>query len=293
MPMLAMSSWGKRHDRSALIGRDACPSRRPCPDFSKSGRRAGQPGCSLPGHEHNVIVWKVAAIHLAVFSRNPVEPILNSFEFDRQVAHTDIGERKLQWYSRQLFPHDDIVLVTWKGAAWLTCARPAFGKNPGKATRRAGIAADSKLIDHVVSPMSSSPHWAIAIYLATRLSSGWQESSSVPGLCASKLTESGRARRDKVIELVRESARQSLGSRLTVARAESSPSTFATEQSPLNRLFTAATRDGTRNDAGKTASADTSAAADGADGVTILAGESSLLPPHDLTVTGGECIGTQ
>src|SRR5258708_7787223 len=189
-------------------------------------------------------------------------------------------QQTAKWYSRH-FPLDDIVLVTWEGSSLADPrADRVLEKIRGKADATGRHRGRSKLIDHVVSPhelIASMGNCDLPRDAAVERLAGVVVGA---GPLRVQLTESGRARRDKVIELVRESARQSLGIEVDVARAESSLSTFATEQSPLEPVVTAATRDGTRNDAGKSADA----AADGADGMPIPAGGGHLRPPHDLTV---------
>jgi predicted RND superfamily exporter protein len=192
-------------------------------------------------------------------------------------------QQTAKWYSRH-FPLDDIVLVTWDGSS---LADPRTDrlveKIRGKADATGRHRGRSKLIDRVVSP-----HELVAKMGQCDLSrdAAVERLAGVvvgAGPLRVQLTDSGRARRDKVIELIRDSARQSLGIEVDVARAESSPSTFATEQSPLEPGGGATTREGSLIDTGNTASSDAAGAANAAD--DFLAGESCMLPPHDLTVT--------
>jgi predicted RND superfamily exporter protein len=191
-------------------------------------------------------------------------------------------QQTAKWYSRH-FPLDDIVLVTWDGSS---LADPRVDriveKIRGKADATGRHRGRSKLIDRVVSP-----HELIANMGQCDLSrdGAVERLAGVvvgAGPLRVQLTESGRARRDKVIELVRDSARRSLGLEVEVARAESSPSILATEQSPLEPVGGPATRDGSLNDPGNSASTD---AANGSEDMSFRAGESTSIPPHDLTIT--------
>jgi hypothetical protein len=193
-------------------------------------------------------------------------------------------QQTAKWYNRH-FPLDDIVLVTWDGSS---LADPRIDqlveKIRGKADVTGRHRGRSKLIDRVISP-----HELIANMGQCDLSrdGAVERLAGVvvgAGPLRVQLTESGRACRDKVIKLVRDSARRSLGIEVEVARAESSPSILATEQSPLELAGGAALRDGALNDAGKSASTDADAS-NGSDGMTFRRGEGTLLPPHDLTIT--------
>jgi predicted RND superfamily exporter protein len=177
------------------------------------------------------------------------------------------------------------VLVTWEGSSLADPRADRLAeKIRGRADATGRPRGRSKLIDHVVSPrdlIASMARCDLSRDSAVERLAGVVVGA---GPLRVQLTESGRARRDKVIEHVRESARQSLGIEVEVARAESSTSILTTEQSPREPASAAGTIGDSLHGQDKSADGGPSGA-NGADGVTIPADESCSMPPHDLTIT--------
>jgi len=175
-------------------------------------------------------------------------------EFQKWIPDRLPEQQTAGWASRH-FPPDDIVLLTWEESG---LADPRVDRLVGRirgtedanGSRRGG----SKLIDHVVSP-----HELIARMERCEVSRN-EALDRLAGILIGagplrvQLTETGRARRDKVIELIRDSARATLGDEAVVTRAEVSASGLPADE-PLPET------PGVRE-----------------------AGDVEPLPPHDLTI---------
>ncbi|MGE5193734.1 MAG: efflux RND transporter permease subunit [Deltaproteobacteria bacterium] len=189
----------------------------------------------------------------------------------------------VEWYRRH-FPADDVVLFTWEGSSLEDprvdrLVRKIRGMTDATGKRRGG----SKLIEKV-----RTPHDLIAQMRKNKVSRD-EALRHLEGVLVGsgpvriRLSEFGRARRDKVINHLRLTARDSLGIEIEVATPESEKGPDAID---ATADFSAET-DVAATAAASSSPAETadSAGTSGEEVACPPADDASAMPPHDLLVT--------
>ncbi|MBI3863994.1 MAG: MMPL family transporter [Planctomycetia bacterium] len=179
----------------------------------------------------------------------------------------------VSWY-RSHFPLDEVVLFTWEGSSLDDPrAERLVGKIRGTVDANGKLRGGSKFIERVCSP-----HDLIARMQKNKISrsDAIERLDGVligPGPVRVRLNEFGKARREKVVDLLRRSAREALAIDLEIAPAESVAAEGLMATAPV------ATDPPATSDGSADASTETS-------GGESPAGESvTPLPHHDLIVT--------
>jgi predicted RND superfamily exporter protein len=218
---------------------------------------------------------------------------LRSIRMENEVEHWIPRDNPdymvVEWY-RHHFPADDVVLFTWEGSSLEDprvdrLVRKIRGTTDAAGKRRGG----SKLIDKV-----RTPHDLIAQMRKNKVSRdvALQHLEGVligSGPLRIRLTEFGRARRDKVVERLRLAARDVLGIEIEIATPDSEKTPDLIEPAAAD----AAQTEVARATAASAPSAETADSAGAADVADASAGEAEAppaddapaLPHHDLVVT--------
>lgn len=219
---------------------------------------------------------------------------LRSIRLENEVQHWIPKDNPdalvVEWYRRH-FPQEDVLLFTWDGSGLddprvESLVRKIRGTKDSTGKRRGG----SKLIERVCAPRDLIVQMVknkVPRDEAVRKLEGVLVGS---GPVRIRLSEYGRERREKVLDALRQSARESLTIELEIADADSlsqsglavaaSDATVADNDSPTGDVPTLAKADSGKDDAAAAGGPEGEAADESPETVDV-----ATLPPHDLAVT--------